>query len=272
MYLLQLADLDMPLGSLTYVVTPPHLVLEVLVGLTLCQINVTLFHTSFSLMPKWSQCLRPATFDELTKAPSWIISSSYRRRTLCPRGKMPQQFVLRLFIGFKCVDFKKSPLLTFEPAIIRSLLLVVPFGDVESTSTIHFLVGVSPLFRTRKNNLSHPQLMIGFWRVLTSLVGSHRRCQYWCCVNQIQVCLASLELVILLSRTKRCLDRWSEHVPPKLKLESSKSESNCFEWLYVCIPFSCFSRDFYRTYGVIVIALIVHSCISCIDDRRRGGY
>ena len=54
MYLLQLADLDMPLWSLTYVVTPPRLVLEVLVGLALCQINVTLFHASFSLMPEWS--------------------------------------------------------------------------------------------------------------------------------------------------------------------------------------------------------------------------
>ena len=52
MYLLWLADLDMPSRPLTYVVIPAHLVLEVLVGLTSRQINVTLYCIFFSLMPE----------------------------------------------------------------------------------------------------------------------------------------------------------------------------------------------------------------------------
>ena len=57
-----------------------------------------------------------------------------------------------------------------------------------------------------------------------------------------------------------------------LKLESSKSEFIFFEWICACVPFSCFWRGFYRTYGVIVTTLIVHSCIFCSDDHHCGGY
>ena len=68
---------------------------------------------------------------------------------------MPQQFVLRLFAGFECVDFESGPL-TFEHATFCSLLLVVSFGKVESAFAAHFLVGVSPSFRTRQNILCYP--------------------------------------------------------------------------------------------------------------------
>ena len=87
----------------------------------------------------------------------------------------------------------------------------------------------------RQNSLRHPWLMIGFWRVLTSLVPSHRWHQCWCCANWIQVRLVSLESNELLPCTKGCPNKWSGHAPPKLKLESSKSEPNCFKWLYACV-------------------------------------
>ena len=84
MWLLQLADLNMPLRSLTCVVAPPCMVLGVPIRLTWRQINVTLCRSSFSLMPEWSWCLRPTLFDELAKAPPRVVSSSYQMRTLCP--------------------------------------------------------------------------------------------------------------------------------------------------------------------------------------------
>lgn len=61
-----------------------------------------------------------------------------------------------LFIGFEYADFERGPLLTFEPTTLRSFLLVIPFGKVESASATHFLVGVSPSFRARQNSLHHP--------------------------------------------------------------------------------------------------------------------
>ena len=51
MWLLRLADLDMPLKSSTRAVAPPRLVFKVPIGLASCQINVILYHASFSLMP-----------------------------------------------------------------------------------------------------------------------------------------------------------------------------------------------------------------------------
>ena len=95
-------------------------------------------------------------FDELANATPQIVSSSYQMRNLCPRGKIPQQFILRLFVSFECADFERGPLLTFESAILRSLLLVVSFGGVEFASAVHFLIGISPSFHTRKNSIRHP--------------------------------------------------------------------------------------------------------------------
>ena len=170
MQLLRLVVLNVPLRPLTCVVTPPCLVLKVLIGLASRQTNAIFYHASSSLMLGQSQCIRPVAFDELAKTPSWIISSSYRRRTLSPRGKMPQQFVLRLFVGFECDNFEGDPLLTFEPTTLCSLLLVISFSGANSASAAHFLFGVSLSFHVRQNSLRHPQLMIGFQRVLTSLV------------------------------------------------------------------------------------------------------
>ena len=87
----------------------------------------------------------------------------------------------------------------------------------------------------------------------------------------MQVRLASLESNKLLPYTKGCPDRWLRHAPPKLKSKSNQSELNFLNG-YVCVPFSCFWRGFYRTYGAIIIVLIVHSCLSCVDDRRRDRY
>ena len=84
--------------------------------------------------------------------------------------------------------------------------------------------------------------------------------------------LTSLELIKLLSYTKGCPDRWSKHTSPKFKSKSSKSESIYFEWLYAHILFSCFSRGFYRTYGTIFTMLIMHSCLSCTNDRCCDRY
>ena len=92
----------------------------------------------------------------------------------------------------------------------------------------------------------------------------------WCNANQIWVYLASLESDGLLPCTKRCLNMWSGHAPLKLKSESNKDKSNYFEWLCMRVPFSCFLRGFYRTDDTIVIALTMHSCISCDDDFHQS--
>ena len=68
---------------------------------------------------------------------------------------MPQQFILRLFVGFECVNFERSPLLTFEPVTLRSILLVILFGGGVSASTVHFLVSVFSSFHARQNRLRH---------------------------------------------------------------------------------------------------------------------
>ena len=133
MWLLWLADLDVPSGSLTCAVTPPHPVLRVSIRLASRQINATLYRIFFSSMLGQSQYLRRIAFNELAKAPPRIILSSFRRRTLCPRGKIPQQFVIRLFVSLECVNFERGPLLTFESAILRLLLLVVQFGRAEQS-------------------------------------------------------------------------------------------------------------------------------------------
>ena len=268
---LRLVDLDMPLGFLTCTTIPPRLVLEVSVKLASHQENATLCYTFFSLMPEWCLGLRSTTFDELAKASPRIVLSNYHRRTLCPRGKMPQQFVVRLFVGFEYADFERSPLLRFELTTLCSLLLVVLFGRAESASAAHFLISVSPFFRARQNSLCYPQLMIGFWRVLTSLVGSHKRCECWCCDNWMHACLVLAQSDGLLPCTKGCSDKWFKHAPPKFKLESNGSESNFLNG-YVCVPFSCFWRGFYRTYDTIVIAWIVHLCLSCANDCHRCRY
>ena len=65
-------------------------------------------------------------------------------RTLCPQGKMPQQFVVRLFVNFECVDFERGSLLTFELATPCSFLLVVLFSITEFVLIAHFLIGISP--------------------------------------------------------------------------------------------------------------------------------
>ena len=59
---------------------------------------------------------------ELAGIPPRIVSSNYKRKTLCPRDKMPQQFVLRLFVNFECVGFERGPLLTFELETLHSFL------------------------------------------------------------------------------------------------------------------------------------------------------
>ena len=146
MWLLGLTNLYVPLGCLTCAVAPPRLVLGVLVGLILLRINVTLYWAFFSLMSEQSWCIRPVVFDELVKAPPRIVSSSYRMRTLCSRGNMPQQFVLRLFVNLECTDFEKCQLLTFESATLCSLLLVVSFGGAEcALSLILSLAYLHPL-------------------------------------------------------------------------------------------------------------------------------
>ena len=116
--------------------------------------------------------------------------------------------------------------MTFEPTTLRSLFLVFLFGGVEFASVAYFLVGVSPFFCPRQNSIRHPQLMIGFLRMWTFLVVSHRRRQCLCCANQMQARLASLESDELFPCTKGCPDRWSRHASSKFKLESSKSEYN----------------------------------------------
>ena len=116
-WLLLLVDLDVPLGFLICAVAPPRLVLEVPIRLVLRQTNATLCSASFSFMPELSHCLRSTTFDELVNAPPLIVSSSCQRRPLCPQGKMPQQFVVRMFASLECANFERSPLLTFKPAI-----------------------------------------------------------------------------------------------------------------------------------------------------------
>ena len=103
-------------------ITSPRLVLEVPVGLALLKINVTFCHASFSLTPELSWCLYLAAFGDLTKILPWIILNNCHKRTLCPRGKMPQQFASMLFVGSKCVNFERDPLLTFEPTTLHSLL------------------------------------------------------------------------------------------------------------------------------------------------------
>ena len=115
--------------------------------------------------------------------------------------------------------------------------------------------------------------MIGFWEgvnILSSFT-SHRQCQCWCNANWIWVRLASLELDKLLSCTKGCPDRWFGHASSKLKSESNKNESNYFEWLCTRVPFSCFSRGFYRVNDTIVIVLIMHSYFSYDDDCHQDG-
>ena len=67
MWLLWLFGLDMSSGFLTCAVVPPCLLFEVSIRLTSHQKNPTLYNTSFSFMLRWSWCLRPLTFDELTK-------------------------------------------------------------------------------------------------------------------------------------------------------------------------------------------------------------
>ena len=64
---------------------------------------------------------------------------------------MSQQFVMRLF-----ANFERGPLLTFELETLCSLLLIVLFGGIESTSIAYFLVGVSPSFCATQNSLRHP--------------------------------------------------------------------------------------------------------------------
>ena len=74
---------------------------------------------------------------------------------MCPQGKMPQQFVVRLFVSFECVDFERGSLLTFESATPRSFLLVVLFSRAKFVFAAHFLVGLSPFFCIRQNSLHH---------------------------------------------------------------------------------------------------------------------
>ena len=87
----------------------------------------------------------------------------------------------------------------------------------------------------------------------------------WYSANRIWVCLASLESDRLLY-TKGCLNRWFEHDPPKLKSKSNKDKSDYFDWLCTHVPFSYFLKGFYKANDIIIIALIVHSCISSDDD------
>lgn len=67
-----------------------------------------------------------------------------------------------LFAGFECADFMRGPQLTFKPTTFHFLALVVLFSEAEFASAAHFLIGVSPFFRTSQNSLRHPLLMIGF--------------------------------------------------------------------------------------------------------------
>ena len=50
----------------------------------------------------------------------------------------------------------------------------------------------------------------------------------WRQANWIQICPASLESNKLLPYTEECLNRWSEHVPPKLKSEITEDNSNYY--------------------------------------------
>ena len=63
-------------------------------------------------------------------------------------------------------------MLTFVPTILHSLVCVVSFGGADSAFVDHSLIEVSLSFHAKQGSLCHPWLMIGFWRVLTSLVVS----------------------------------------------------------------------------------------------------
>ena len=73
---------------------------------------------------------------------------------------------------------------------------------------------------------------------------------------------------------KGCPNRWFKYTPLKLKSERNKDGSNSFEWFYTCIPFSYFSRGFYKANDTIVIALTTPSCLfydgGCHQDRNQA--
>ena len=106
--------------------------------------------------PELSWCLHLAAFGDLAKILPWIVLNNCHKRTLCHRGKMPQQFASMLFVSSECVDFERDPLLTFEPATLHSLLWVVSFGRTKSASIDHFLIDISLSFHAIPNNLHHP--------------------------------------------------------------------------------------------------------------------
>ena len=87
---------------------------------------------------------------------------------------------------------------------------------------------------------------------------SHIRCQCWCRANWSQVRLASLESDILLPYIEWCSDRWSGHVPPKLKSEINEDNSNYFlgdnERVYLVCAF----------WGVYIE--LMEPSLSCNDD------
>ena len=165
---------------------------------------------------------------------------------------MPHWYVLRLFVGFKGANFEKGPMLTFVPTTLHSLVWVASFGGVETASANHSLVGISPSFHSKQSSLHHPQLMIDFWRVLTSLVipiddvnvgvepiGVRFVQLHWsqanfypcsCFLRSLSnfagVSSTSLELDELLPCIERCLYGWSWHAP--LKLKSNEDNSNYF--------------------------------------------
>ena len=79
------------------------------------------------------------------------------------------------------------------------------------------------------------------------------------------VLLASLESDELFPYIEGCPDRWSKYAPSKLK--SNEDNYNYFcgrEW--ACVPCLYFLRGLYRADDIVIIALVMHSNLSCNDD------
>lgn len=90
---------------------------------------------------------------------------------------------------------------------------------------------------------------------------------YWYWANCSQVRPISLDLDGFFPCTEGCpgMSLWN------LSQKSLKIVLTIFyrrEWVYV--PYSCFLRGLYRIDGTVIIALIMHSSLSCNDDCPYG--
>ena len=102
-----------------------------------------------------SRCFRPTTPGELMKTPQTV---SYDAKwELCIPGKkclISTSWGCSLALQF--VDFERGPLMTLGHATLHSLLWVALFGEAETISTDHSLVGVFPYFHTRQSSFRYP--------------------------------------------------------------------------------------------------------------------